>query len=145
VASSRAGGHQRQGQWVTAAVVLLALLTANLISVKLFGEFEFWFSLIKVVMNILVIALGLSIILFAFGDVGQTATFANVWSHGGLFPHGPTLLALQIVMFAYLGVELIGMTAGEAKNAERVLPRAINSVALRIAVFTSARSSNALD
>jgi L-asparagine transporter-like permease len=48
-------------------------------------------------------------------------------------------------MFAYLGVELIGMTAGDAKNAERVLPRAINSVALRIAVFTSARSSNALD
>jgi amino acid transporter, AAT family len=62
-----------------------------------------------------------------------------------LFPRGPTLLALQIVMFAYLGVELVGMTAGEAKNPEKALTRAINSVALRIAVLTSARSSHALD
>ena len=96
--------------WVTAAVVLLPLLTANPISVKLFGRFEFCFSLIKVVMNIVVIALGLSIIPFAFGDLG-----------------------------------LVGMTARAAKNAERVLPRAINTVALRIAVFPSARSSNAFD
>jgi AAT family amino acid transporter len=85
-------------QWVSAAVALLSLLTANLISVKLFGEFEFWFSLIKVVTIILVIALGLSIIEFAFGDVSQTATFTNVWRHGGLFPHGlgATLLALRL-------------------------------------------------
>jgi L-asparagine transporter-like permease len=128
-------------QRVTAAVVLLALLTANHISVKLFGEFEFWLFVIEVVTIILVIALGLSIILFArFGDVGQTATFANVWSHGGLFPHGmgATLLALQIVMCGYLGVELVGMTA-QVKNPEEVLPRAIKSVAVRTAVLCAGR------
>ncbi|WP_158891253.1 amino acid permease [Amycolatopsis anabasis] len=124
-------------QWVTAAVVLGVLFLANLISVKIFGEFEFWFSMIKVVTIVGAILLGLAVIIFGFGPAGDTASFAHIWNLGGFFPNGAgkALLALQSVMFAYLGVELIGVTAGEAKNPEKVLPKAINNVVVRIAVF----------
>ncbi|QWF77220.1 D-serine/D-alanine/glycine transporter [Amycolatopsis sp. CA-230715] len=124
-------------QWVTAAVVLGVLYLANLISVKVFGEFEFWFSMIKVVTIVGAILLGLAVIIFGWGPAGEQASFAHLWQHGGFFPHGgnAALLALQSVMFAYLGVELIGLTAGEAKNPAKVLPKAINSVVVRIAVF----------
>jgi L-asparagine transporter-like permease len=124
-------------QWATAAVVLGGLFLANLISVKVFGEFEFWFSMIKVVTIVGAILLGLAVIIFGFGTAGEHASFAHLWDQGGFFPHGGSsaLLALQSVMFAYLGVELIGLTAGEAKNPEKVLPKAINNVVVRIAVF----------
>jgi AAT family amino acid transporter len=124
-------------QWVTAAVVLGVLFLANLISVKLFGEFEFWFSMIKVVTIVGAIVLGVAVIVFGFGPAGANASFAHLWDQGGFFPHGGSsaLLALQSVMFAYLGVELIGLTAGEAKDPEKVLPKAINSVMVRIGVF----------
>lgn len=124
-------------QWVTAAVVLGALLLANLISVAIFGEFEFWFSMIKVVTIVGAIVLGLAVIVFGFGPAGDNASFTHLWNQGGFFPTGgnEALLVLQSVMFAYLGVELLGLTAGEAKDPETVLPRAINSVVIRIAVF----------
>lgn len=96
-------------QWVTAAVVLGVLFLANLISVKVFGEFEFWFSMIKVVTIVGAIVLGLAVIVFGIGPAGEHATFAHLVSDGGFLPHGAgsALLALQSVMFAYLGVELI--------------------------------------
>jgi L-asparagine transporter-like permease len=124
-------------QWLTAAVVLGVLFLANLISVKVFGEFEFWFSMIKVVTIVGAILLGLAVIIFGFGPAGENASFAHLWNQGGFFPKGGSsaLLALQSVMFAYLGVELIGLTAGEAKNPAKILPKAINSVVIRIAVF----------
>lgn len=124
-------------QWLTAAVVLGALFLANLISVKVFGEFEFWFSMIKVVTIVGAIILGLAVIIFGFGPAGAGASFTHLWDHGGFFPEGGSsaLLALQSVMFAYLGVELIGLTAGEAKDPLKVLPKAINSVVVRIAIF----------
>ncbi|AIJ26050.1 amino acid permease [Amycolatopsis methanolica] len=124
-------------QWVTAAVVLGLLFLANLISVKVFGEFEFWFSMIKVVTIVGAIVLGLAVIVFGIGPAGEHATFAHLVSDGGFLPHGAgsALLALQSVMFAYLGVELIGLTAGEAENPRVVLPKAINSVMVRIGVF----------
>jgi L-asparagine transporter-like permease len=77
------------------------------------------------------------VIIFGFGPAGANASFAHLWNTGGFFPKGGSsaLLALQSVMFAYLGVELIGLTAGEAKNPEQILPKAINSVVVRIAVF----------
>jgi AAT family amino acid transporter/D-serine/D-alanine/glycine transporter len=124
-------------QWIPALVTLAVLYTANQITVKLFGEFEFWFALIKVVAIVAMMGIGLAVILFGVGDLGQTASFSNLWSHGGLFPTGilGVVLTLQIVMFAYQGVELVGVTAGEAANPERVLPRATNSVVWRILIF----------
>ena len=117
-------------QWVPALITLGLLYSANLITVKLFGEIEFWFALIKVVTIVAMIVLGLTIILFKFGDLGKTASFSNLWTQGGFFPFGTlgVLLTLQMVMFAYQGLELIGVSAGETENPEKVLPHAINSV-----------------
>ena len=117
-------------QWVPALITLGVLYSANLFTVKLFGEIEFWFALVKVVTIIATIAIGLTIILFKFGALGKSASFSNLWTRGGFLPFGAVgvLLSLQMVMFAYQGLELIGVSAGETENPEQVLPHAINSV-----------------
>jgi amino acid transporter, AAT family len=124
-------------QWVPALITLGLLYSANLITVKVFGEIEFWFALIKVVTIVAMIVIGLTIIVFKFGNLGETASFSNLWMHGGFFPFGAlgVLLSLQMVMFAYQGLELIGVSAGETENPEKVLPRAINSVVYRMLVL----------
>src|SRR4051794_7460791 len=123
--------------WIPALVTLAVLYGVNLVAVGFFGEFEFWFAIIKVVTIIALIAIGLVIILFGFGDLGQTASFSNLWAHGGFLPKGGwgVILSLQVVAFAFLGVELIGVTAGEAENPQKVLPSAINAVVWRILIF----------
>lgn len=124
-------------QWLPALVALLLLYGSNLLAVRVFGELEFWFALIKVVTIVGLIVAGLVVILFHVGDLGASASFANLWSHGGFLPFGilGVLLTMQIVMFAYEGVELIGVTAGEAENPSVVLPRATNGIIVRILIF----------
>jgi AAT family amino acid transporter len=124
-------------QWLPAVIALAVLYGTNLLAVRVFGELEFWFALIKVVTIVALIVTGLVVIVFHVGALGPTASFSNLWSHGGFLPGGPlaVLLALQIVMFAYEGVELIGVTAGEAANPEVVLPRATNGITARILIF----------
>ncbi|MGW3988276.1 amino acid permease [Streptomyces sp. NPDC004830] len=124
-------------QWVSALVFLVVLFGVNLISVKIFGEVEFWFSMIKVTAIIGMIVIGLGVLTLGFSDAGDTATVSNLWSHGGFFPNGigSSLMTLQGVMFAYLAVELVGVTAGESENPEKTLPKAINTLPWRIIVF----------
>ncbi|NMG28913.1 amino acid permease [Aromatoleum evansii] len=124
-------------QWIPALGTLVVLYGANLIAVKVFGEMEFWFALIKVLTIVAMLVIGLVIIIFGVGDLGKTASFSNLWSHGGFAPMGMVgvVLTLQIACFAYTGVELIGVTAGEAQNPEKVLPHATNSVTWRILIF----------
>jgi len=124
-------------QWLPSLIALLALYAANLLAVRVFGELEFWFALIKVVTIVALILAGLFVITFHAGALGPSAGFSNLWSHGGFLPGGllAVLLVLQIVMFAYEGVELIGVTAGEAENPEVVLPRATNGIIARILIF----------
>jgi AAT family amino acid transporter len=124
-------------QWLPALIALLVLYGANLLAVRAFGELEFWFALIKVVTIVALILAGLAVIVFHVGDLGASAGFANLWSHGGFLPFGiaGVLLTMQIVMFAYNGVELIGVTAGEARDPEVVLPRATNGIIARILIF----------
>ena len=124
-------------QWIPSLIALLVLYGTNLLAVRVFGELEFWFALIKVVTIVGLILAGLFVILFHVGALGPTAGFSNLWSHGGFLPAGfiAVLLALQIVMFAYEGVELIGVTAGEAENPAVVLPRATNGIIARILIF----------
>ncbi|MFJ4323397.1 amino acid permease [Streptomyces tricolor] len=124
-------------QWVSALIFTIILYGANLISVKLFGELEFWFSMVKVTAIIGMILICAGILTIGFSDAGETASVSHLWSDGGFFPHGigNTLMTLQMVMFAFLAVELVGVTAGESKDPKTVLPKAINTVPWRIAVF----------
>jgi AAT family amino acid transporter len=124
-------------QWLPPLVTLIALYGVNQLAVRVFGELEFWFALIKVVTIVGLIVGGLAVIFFHVGDLGATASFSNLWSHGGFMPFGilGVLLTLQMVTFAYQGVELIGVTAGEAENPEVSLPKATNGITFRILIF----------
>ncbi|BCO33952.1 putative amino acid permease [Mycobacterium heckeshornense] len=125
-------------EWVTALTVLAILFAANLISVRIFGEAEFWFSLIKVAAIVGIIIVGIAVLL-PIPTIGPPAgpTVANLWNDGGIFPTGfsRALLSLQTVVFAYVGVELVGVTAGEAENPKVTLRKAINTLPLRIGLF----------
>ena len=124
-------------QWIWALVALAAMGTVNLAAVKAYGEFEFWFAMIKVVTIVAMIGSGACMIVFGVGNHGIATGISNLWKHGGFFPNGGIgmLMALPMVMFAYLGVEMIGVTAGEAANPKRSIPDAINSVFWRILIF----------
>ena len=124
-------------QWITVFAALVVLFGANMLAVRVFGEMEFWFALIKVTMIVMLIVGGLVVILFGVGNLGATAGFSNLFSHGGFLPFGilGVLLTFQMVMFGFQGVELIGVTAGEAENPEVVLPSATNSIIYRILIF----------
>ncbi len=124
-------------QWVSALVFLVVLFGVNLISVKIFGEVEFWFSMIKVTAIVGMIVIGLGVLTLGFSEVGDTASATNLYAHDGFFPNGigSSLMTLQGVMFAYLAVELVGVTAGESENPEKTLPKAINTLPLRIVFF----------
>lgn len=123
--------------WIPGLVAITFLCIANLISVKMFGELEFWFALIKVVTIVLMIIAGLGVILFGFGNGGQAVGITNLWQHGGFFTGGAKgfIYALAIVLASYQGIELIGVTAGEAENPQHTLVAAIQSTVARILIF----------
>ncbi|MGU0871761.1 amino acid permease [Pseudomonas aeruginosa] len=122
--------------WVLGIVLLIGGL--NLCNVKVFGELEFWLSLLKVLAILAMIGGGLTILLFGIQPGGAGApAIDNLWQHGGFFPNGieGMLASFAIVMFAFGGIEVIGITAGEAQDPRRMIPKAINSVPLRILLF----------
>lgn len=123
--------------WIWALSALVLMGSVNFIAVKAYGEFEFWFALIKIVTIVLMIISSLGMIVFGFGNGGIATGIANLWTHGGFMPNGVKgiLMSMQMVMFAYLGVEMIGLTAGEAKNPKKTLARAVDSVFWRILIF----------
>ncbi|MDS0525844.1 amino acid permease [Clostridium sp. SHJSY1] len=124
-------------QWVPSLLVLVILLIMNLTAVKLFGEMEFWFALIKVVAILALIIIGTFMIIKGFSTDAGVSTFANLWNHGGWFPNGASgfILSFQMVVFAFTGIELVGLTAGETENPEYVIPKAINNIPIRIIIF----------
>lgn len=125
-------------QWIPALACVALLLSLNLVTVKMFGELEFWFALIKIVAILGLVATGLYMVVTGFTSPnGSTAQLANLWNDGGMFPNGLMgfFAGFQIAVFAFVGIELVGTTAAEAKNPERTLPRAINSIPVRIIVF----------
>jgi L-asparagine permease len=124
-------------QWITALVALVVLVAINMLSVKLFGELEFWFSVIKVTAIVVFLVTGIGLVISAADIGGTTASVSNTLGHGGLFPagFGVALMTLQAVVFAYSAIELVGIAAGETKDAKSIMPRAINGVVYRIAIF----------
>ncbi|GAB3879392.1 hypothetical protein GCM10029964_031660 [Kibdelosporangium lantanae] len=123
-------------QWITAMVALGVLLVVNLVSVKLFGELEFWFSLVKVLAIVVFLVVGIGLVVTA-ADIGDAGRGRQPHRPRGMFPAGVgvPLMTLQAVIFAYSAIELVGIAAGETKEPRKVLPRAINSVVWRIAIF----------
>ena len=124
-------------QWVPPLVIILILLAFNLLSVSAFGELEYWFSMIKVVAIVALIVTGAILIGSAANVGGHTVSMSNLVTYGGFFPmgFGGFLGAFSLVIFAFTGIEMVGITAGEAENPVKELPRAINSLPLRISFF----------
>ncbi|WP_430297438.1 D-serine/D-alanine/glycine transporter [Sinomonas sp. B1-1] len=123
--------------WIPGIATILILLALNLPTVKAFGEVEFWFALIKIVAIVALIVTGLYMIFTGFSSSAGTASFTNLWQHGGFFPKEfmGFVAGFQIAVFAFVGIELVGTAAAETKNPERNLPRAINAIPVRVGLF----------
>lgn len=125
-------------QWISSLLCVLLLLSLNLATVKMFGEMEFWFAMIKIVAIVALIIIGAALVIMKFpSPSGSIASFNNLWNDGGMFPKGigGFFAGFQIAVFAFVGIELVGTTAAETKNPNVVLPRAINAIPLRIIMF----------
>ena len=124
-------------QWLIAFIALTVIVAMNLISVKLFGEIEFWAAIIKITALTAFLIVGIVFLVGRFHYQGQTAGTSNITAHGGWLPSGlwQIVLVSAGVVFAYGGTELVGTAAGETKDPEKTMPRAINSVIARIGIF----------
>ncbi|SDI06724.1 amino acid permease [Nonomuraea jiangxiensis] len=120
-------------EWLTALIALGFVLIVNSLSVRLFGELEFWFAMLKVLAISAFLVVGLVLVVFTVGEAGPH----NLVSHGGFFPTGfpLVLMSLQSVVFAYAAIEVVGITAGETARPHEIMPKAINGVVWRIAIF----------
>ena len=121
--------------WLSALVFFLIINSFSLLNVRAFGELEFWFAVIKVVAVIGMILFGGWLLLS--DTAGPEAGVANLWRHGGFFPNGVQglVLAMAVIMFSFGGLELIGITAAEADDPARSIPRATNQALYRVLIF----------
>ncbi|MFD1178971.1 amino acid permease [Paenibacillus puldeungensis] len=124
-------------QWLPALLGVGIIAAANLAAVKFYGEFEFWFATIKVVAIVFMLVIGTGMIFFGLGNGWHPIGLSNLYSHGGFFAGGLKgfLFALCIVTAAYQGIEMVGITAGEAENPQHTLKRAIKNIIWRILIF----------
>jgi L-asparagine permease len=131
------GAFQAIPQWTIALIALVIVLGVNLVSVKVFGELEFWFALVKVVALVAFLVVGVVFLAGRFPIQGNETGLAVLADNGGILPNGllPAVIIIQGVVFAYAAMELVGTAAGETADPEKVMPKAINSVVFRIAVF----------
>jgi L-asparagine permease len=128
--------------WQTVLIALAVVLTVNLLSAAAFGEFEFWAALLKVATIVIFLAVGLVVVVGQLHIGSHSAGFQNLWSNpGGFWPssagfywYGP-ILVISGVVFAYAAIEMVAVAAGEMEDARREVPKAVNAVIFRIAVF----------
>ncbi|MDQ9010024.1 amino acid permease [Acinetobacter gerneri] len=121
--------------WLTALFFFILINGINLINVKFFGESEFLFSMIKIVAILSMIGFGAYLLLS--GNAGPQASVSNLWQFGGFFPNGAHgfIMAMAVIMFAFGGLELIGITAAETKNPQKTIPKAVNQIVYRVLIF----------
>nr|WP_273061857.1 amino acid permease [Colibacter massiliensis] len=124
-------------QWVAAFGGMVIVAAANLTAVKYYGEFEFWFALIKVMTIVAMLLVGAGVIIFGFGNGGIPVGIENLWVNGGFMPNGfgGMLAAMCVVAAAFQGVELVGITAGEAQEPKETLRKATKNIVWRILIF----------
>ncbi|NRD76835.1 amino acid permease [Bacillus sp. BRMEA1] len=122
--------------WSVSLALTLLLTLTNLYSVKSYGEFEYWFSLIKVVSIVLFLALGGAIIFGLIPHVHSPGT-SNILHRGGFMPHGfsSIFVGIALVMFSFMGSEIVAIAAGETSHPEKAITVATNSVIYRILIF----------
>ena len=122
--------------WIWEIIFLVALYGINVIAVSAFGETEFWVSMIKIVAIVAMIVAGIIMIVTHAKTSAGVTSLSNLWQHGVVAHHGHKLLAaFQMVFFAFLGIEFVGMTAAEAKDPLTTIPKSINSIIIRILIF----------
>lgn len=124
--------------WIPGLIALVLFTIANLTSVKVFGEVEFWFAVLKIVAIVAFILLGLFLAVAALtGAAAHHAGFSNLWSHRGFFPKGigGMLQAFSLVVLGYSGVETLAVTAGESQDPDESIPKAVNNVSWRILIL----------
>ena len=121
--------------WVSALGFFIFINIINLLHVKVFGEMEFIFSIIKILAIIGMIGFGAW--LLASGQAGETASITNLWALGGFFPNGFTglIMAMAIIMFSFGGIELVGIAAAETRNPTQTIPKAVNQIVYRVLLF----------
>lgn len=124
-------------QWIPSLIALALVVAVNLVSVKVFGEIEFWFAAIKVAALVVFMLVAIVVLVMRTPVDGHTTGPQLIFDNGGFFPAGflAAVFILQGVVFAYAAIEMVGVAAGEAKEPHKVIPKAVNSVAWRIAVF----------
>jgi L-asparagine permease len=128
--------------WATVLISLAVVLAINLMSARAFGEFEFWAAIAKVGAIVIFLVVGLVVVIGGFSIGTHKAGFSNMWNNpGGFWPasgdynwYGP-ILVMSGVVFAYAAIEMVGVAAGEMANAEKEVPKAVNAVIYRIAIF----------
>jgi AAT family amino acid transporter len=122
-------------QWIWVVCVSVGLIAINAMHVGNFGEFEYWFAIIKVIAIVAFILLGLGLI-FGFGPKAAIG-FSNLTAHSGFLPHGikGVWLAMTLTLTSYMGVEILAVTAGEAAEPQKTIPRAMRTVSLRLILF----------
>jgi len=128
--------------WATVLISLAVVLAINLMSARAFGEFEFWAAIAKVGAIVIFLAVGLVVVIGGFSIGTHKAGFSNMWNNpGGFWPasgdynwYGP-ILVMSGVVFAYAAIEMVGVAAGEMANSEKEVPKAVNAVIYRIAIF----------
>jgi len=128
--------------WATVLIALAVVLVINLLSARAFGEFEFWAAIAKVGAIVLFLAVGLVVVIGGLHIGTHKAGFANLWNNpGGFWPasgdynwYGP-ILVMSGVVFAYAAIEMVGVAAGEMADSKREVPKAVNAVIFRIAIF----------
>lgn len=123
--------------WIPGIITIVALLIINLISARVFGNLEFSFAIIKIITIVAFVLLILYLLITGAKTSFGPVAFANLDDHGGFFARGPHgfLQGFQMVIFSFIGVELIGLTAAEVQNPETTLKRAINQLPIRIILF----------
>lgn len=122
----------------SAMICVLFFLMLNIATVRLFGEMEFWFAIIKIIAILALIFCGSILVFLNYtGSNGAPASLNNLWQYGGWFPKGINgfLAGFQIAIFAFTGIELVGIAAAETQNPNQILPKAINAIPIRIILF----------